>query len=127
MAKQIKKINRYLLWLFATFIAGGSLAGCGMYGPPPRTYYTMNGKVLQKSGEPIQNISITIDETNDQVFTSEDGSFEIVNEKLFHKDNITIKVEDVDGNENGGEFTSKTIEVDNIEDEEIKIEMELKK
>ncbi len=127
MAKHIKKVHRYLLWLFATVIAGGSLAGCGIYGPPPRSYYTMNGKVLQKSGEPIQNISITIAETNDQVFTSKDGSFEIVNEELFHKDNITIKVEDVDGNKNDGEFISKTIEVDNIKDTEIKIEMELKK
>lgn len=127
MEKPIKKIHRFLLWFFATIIAGGSLVGCGMYGPPPRKYYTMNGKVIQKGGKPIENISVTITETNDQVFTSKDGSFEIVNKELLHKDSVTIKVEDVDGDKNGGEFISETIEVDDIDDSKINIEMEPKK
>ncbi|MFZ5966966.1 MAG: radical SAM-associated putative lipoprotein [Bacillota bacterium] len=126
MAKQIKKAYGYLLWFFAAVIASSSLTGCGMYGPPPRSYYTMNGKVIQKDGEPIQNIRITVMETNDQVATSKNGSFEIINDELMGKDSITVQAEDVDGKENGGEFTSKTIEVDDFRNREINIEMELK-
>lgn len=126
MARQIKKTYRFILWFFATLVAGGSLAGCGMYGPPPRSYYTMNGRVVQENGEGIFNIKVTISETKDSVYTSKDGTFSIVNQDLMGRDNITLEVEDLDGEENGGEFKSQRIKLNNFRNQEISIEMENK-
>lgn len=127
MSKSIEKIRRSILWFFATIVAGGSLTGCGMYGPPPRSYYTMNGKVIQKdSKEGIKNIKITIHNTNDSVFTSKDGSFKIENKELIGIQSITIEIEDIDGEENGGEFSSKTVELNDYRRKEISIELEHK-
>lgn len=127
MSKPIEKIRRFILWFFATIVAGGSLTGCGMYGPPPRSYYTINGKVIQRdSKEGIKNVKITIHETNDSIFTSKDGSFKIENKELIGKESITIEVEDIDGMENGGEFSSKTVKITDYRRKEIGIELEHK-
>ncbi len=52
MAKQVKKVYRFLAWFFSVVIAAGTLIGCGgekkygppKYGPPPNSGYEDNAK-----------------------------------------------------------------------------------
>ncbi|WP_026478501.1 radical SAM-associated putative lipoprotein [Alkaliphilus transvaalensis] len=133
MARQVKKFYRFLLWFFATVIASGSLTGCrnnqsqvAMYGPPPREFYTMNGRVQQENGEGVNNIKITIADTDDTIFTSEDGTFTIENMDFMNKNVVTLVVEDIDGTENGGEFQNQTLHITDFTSQTIEIELESK-
>lgn len=54
MSKRVRKVYRFLAWLFSIALAAGTLAGCiggkygpqptPKYGPPPSTTYEQNLK-----------------------------------------------------------------------------------
>ena len=78
------------------------------------TGFNFKGKVSQK-GNPIKNIQITIQQDSynniDTVYTDQDGYFEVRNSFTpeSNKTNFICEAEDIDKEENGGEFKSNTI------------------
>ena len=85
-----------------------------MYGIPS-TGFKFKGKVSNQKGNPIKNIQITVQQDShnyiDTVYTDQDGYFEVRNSfsSESNKTNFTCKAEDIDKEENGGEFNSNTI------------------
>jgi putative lipoprotein (rSAM/lipoprotein system) len=103
-----------------------------MYGMPeaPHTAYNIRGVITDKeTSNPIQNIQI-IRQINsiygDTLYTDIDGKYAFYNiSPEFH-----LKIEDIDGEENGGYFESKEIDVKFADGEFVKtvnIELETKK
>ena len=77
-----------------------------MYGMPPST--SIRGRVSSnKTGVPIPGIKVSIDEgTRYWEYTNKDGEFNFSGVPI--KDNYILKLEDVDGPAQGGEFIGKT-------------------
>jgi putative lipoprotein (rSAM/lipoprotein system) len=104
-----------------------------MYGVVPKygmPVYEINGIVTDKeTSNPIQNIQIVrqvTSEYGDTVYTNIDGKY------TFHSDlsNFYLKVKDIDGEENGGDFATQEVNVKFTKNEYAKtvnIELEKKK
>ena len=105
-------------------MAGLTTTGCiQMYGCPSATY-NFKGKVTDKGGNPINRISVTLGEnisssteshnefhsTHCTAVTDPDGTFEIQYNNVPHGE-FLLAIDDIDGDENGGEFISDTISV----------------
>ena len=77
----------------------------GAYGMPPST--SIRGKVSSnKTGEPIPGIKVSIDEATGY-YTNTEGYFNIWSLPIMAE--YKIKLEDVDGSENGGLFKEQTL------------------
>ena len=82
----------------------------------PMASYVINGKVTNKTtSKPIPNIRIIrqINENYaDTLYTDIDGKYVWGYNYLLNQANIVhLKVEDIDGEENGGDFASKEINI----------------
>ena len=82
------------------------------YGAPVSEYgvpygdYKLNGVVTDKeTSNPIQNIQVV--QYGDTIYTNTEGKFTFYNDM----NNLHLKIEDIDGEENGGDFESQEIEV----------------
>ena len=88
-----------------------------VYGTFPSTYYEIKGTVKNKANsKQIPNIQITSqihENLTDTLYTNSKGNyvykFYDYSEELGYP--ICLKFEDIDGNENGGNFASKEIDV----------------
>jgi hypothetical protein len=82
---------------------------CPAYGNPPFSpddRIPIRVKVMaNETGEPIPGIKFSIEGTQYQEFTNKDGSASI---SVSIRDEYIIKLEDVDGPENGGLFKEQT-------------------
>ena len=80
------------------------------YGVPAASF-ELKGKVTDTLDNPIENIRVNI-RTNDypmkEIFTDMEGNYFFGVGDISFSD-ITVKVEDIDGEENGGEFATQTI------------------
>ena len=110
MKDLIVRISAWLLCL----IGFGSSVACspGMvadeYGSPYASY-EVKGKVTDQQGEPIQGIQVTCDAMYIQpVYTESDGSYALHGDG-FPREKIQVSFEDVDGEENGGLFASRSV------------------
>ena len=82
-----------------------------MYGTPI-VEFSVKGKVVDADSNPIPNIEVLHDEWHDTVRTSEDGTFEFNAELIgVELEAATLKFVDTDGEENGGEFMTQTVDI----------------
>jgi putative lipoprotein (rSAM/lipoprotein system) len=81
------------------------------YGVPHATF-EVKGKVVDADGNPIAGIEVYGEDIHEHMraktTTSEDGSFLLVQPEWFPAGEADICFEDVDGEENGGDFGKKT-------------------
>lgn len=78
----------------------------------PFAEYSVKGRVVDADKNPINNIEVLLDEFPWPVRTDEDGSFHVSGEAFPDMPTMTLRVTDTDGEENGGEFESKEVEVE---------------
>ena len=97
--------------------------GVCMYGEP-HADFKAQGTVSNENGKPIEGIRVAIQQhrhygntpgviydqndwyENDTLFTDYKGAYELVRSVFESPDDVKIVFEDIDGEENGGEFTS---------------------
>ena len=131
-AKNVKdmsmRINR--IWRFLASTALGLLGfsscewlgiGVCMYGEPHADFKAI-GTVTDNSGKPVEGIRVAVQQhrhyensesviydqndwyDNDTLFTDSNGKYELVRSVFSAPNRVTIVFEDIDGEENGGEF-----------------------
>ena len=106
-------MNYKKILVFLLSIIGISVVSCMDYGVPQASF-ELKGKVTDTLDNPIENIQITLQESyhGEKSTTDETGNYELgVDVGVFYDYNTTIlvKVEDVDGEENGGEFATQIV------------------
>lgn len=108
-------MKKFLRILSALGLA--SLPACDLINPQPCMYgtpsadYKVMGKVTDESGSPIEGIKVysTKEPLNERTSTSnKDGNFE--HSVKVVRDPFLMVFEDVDGDLNGGQFKSDTLE-----------------
>ena len=81
------------------------------YGVPYATF-EVKGKVIDADGNPLKGIEVSgediYEHMREKAVTAEDGSFLLVQPEWFPAGEADICFEDVDGEENGGDFGKKT-------------------
>jgi len=80
------------------------------YGVPTASF-ELKGKVTDTLDNPIENIRVNIrpnDYHMEEIYTDMEGNYFFSAGGMPFSD-ITVKVEDIDGEENGGEFATQTI------------------
>ena len=107
MKKQVVKFWDKIIVVLLGFL--GIFNSCRqpeMYGMPYLGQYELKGIVTDKeTSNPIQNIQVVTH--RDTVYTDNEGKFTL----NFRSPEYSLKVEDIDGEENGGEFETQEIEV----------------
>lgn len=106
----MKKTKNSIIPALITLL-GYSLTAClYKYGAPTSTFH-LKGKVTDEQSNPLKNIQITTQEDKylvDTLYTSPIGDFE-KSFHVLHPDNqFIISANDIDGEENGGPFSSET-------------------
>ena len=103
MKKLIIKLFDKLILLLLGF--SGILYSCAKYGMPVDEF-EIYGTVTDKEKNPIQNIRVTNPLVRDTVYTNAEGKFHYQ-----FWESHSLKLEDIDGEANGGEFLPQEIEV----------------
>ena len=96
-------LGKILTRLFALF--GFSLTCVACYGTMYDEYnpqYLVSGRVVDSDGTPIKDLEVS---SNQSATTDSEGRFRL------GASYATIRIEDVDGVENGGEFESREIKI----------------
>ena len=128
MKKQIIKcLDKIIVVLLGTFGILNCNSCLKMYGMPEIEYEPyLEGIITDKeTSNPLQNIQI-IGHYRDTTYTDAEGRYSFYNVPP----NFHLKVEDIDGTANGGEFETKEMDVKFANDEYAKtvnIELETKK
>jgi putative lipoprotein (rSAM/lipoprotein system) len=120
---------RFTRWYNALLSALLTMLGfesCSQYGPDeygtPTVDYQVKGFVTDLHGTPIQGIKVRASNyyngsEGQSVLTDENGRFEL---DEFHSElRSELYVEDIDGEANGGEFLSDTIDVRDLPRKEV--------
>lgn len=71
----------------------------------------IEGQVTTESGIPIEHIRVSIESTSvysSREYTSNIGEFSSIVTRFRAGDELTITIEDIDGEDNGGRFEKKT-------------------
>ena len=105
--------------------------GMDMYGTPveygtPSVNYVFKGQVTDEAGKPVEGIKTSLkriypsyyEGTIDSTLTDTSGQYELKFKGLIGDEDKLI-VEDTDGEANGGEFLSDTINVVNLDEEQL--------
>ena len=87
-----------------------------MYGPPPYADYKVLGTVSDEDGKPIKGIRVSVrlkyspwsKDEEDTLFSDDKGAYQLIR-TVDDLPPVTISFEDVDGEENGGEFVSMEV------------------
>ena len=98
------------------------LSSCGALYASPHADFEVKGRVSDKDGNPIQGIKVDLCEYNrqedeyytllsDTVLTDKDGVFHIRETLINVGDKAILGFNDVDGEDNGGVFESKYMQV----------------
>lgn len=80
-------------------------------------FSVIKGRVTDADENPIEHMEVTIEiskrTAQKTVYTSSDGTFmiDITNREARHMESLTITLKDIDGEENGGLFETKTEEI----------------
>ena len=119
MAKQVIKFWDKIIVVLLGVV--GVLSSC----EKPKPKYGMlvdvleiNGTVTDKAKNPIQNIQVIRENywNNDTLYTDSKGKFHF---KFWEYNPTHLKIEDIDGEENGGEFETQEIEVKFTQDDKV--------
>lgn len=82
-----------------------------MYGVP-LAEYSVKGRVLDSDNNPIKDIEVSSDfYPYAKVRTDDDGEFLFHVDEMDAAESLTLNFTDTDGEENGGEFETKTVDV----------------
>ena len=112
-------VIRLLSLLGFAAVTGCDEGSLDMYGCPSATF-EIKGKVFDDAETPVEGIRVFASEHSDttgyavrskSVFTSKDGEYEVVLNTIPVR-KVYLFATDVDGEANGGEFASRSIEVD---------------
>jgi putative lipoprotein (rSAM/lipoprotein system) len=102
---------------------GGGGDGRMEYGTPYASF-DIKGKVTDEAGDPVEDIKVVIRDANisDPEYSLAVGitdarGYYSIGGGWFGDDTLTVSVEDIDGDKNGGEFASETVELE-IEEED---------
>jgi putative lipoprotein (rSAM/lipoprotein system) len=109
MKKQvIKFFDKIVVVLLGVVGLSSIVYSCMKYGDPVAEYGEIKGIVTDKeTSKPIQNIQIVRQGYRDTTYTDADGKYAF--DGRMHP--YLIKFEDIDGEENGGDFKSKEIQI----------------
>ena len=83
------------------------LYSCAKYGMAVDEF-EINGVVTNRTNEPIPNIRIIEKQSRDTLYTNSGGKFSL---RSWEGEYITLKFDDIDGEENGGEFIPREIDI----------------
>lgn len=82
-------------------------------------YYTINGIVTDEAGAPVQGIKTSVKllfnqnvVSMDSIQTDESGKYLLGFNEMMNNEYTKLIVEDVDGEANGGEFLTDTLDID---------------
>jgi len=96
------------LIVFILSLMGISVVSCMKYGEP-YAEFELKGKVTDTLDNPIENIRVTIQPSEySGVYSDTAGNFRLT-EYMPSYANVTVKIEDTDGEENGGDFFTQII------------------
>jgi putative lipoprotein (rSAM/lipoprotein system) len=125
MKNGVKQIWKYLaagiMGLLGFASCGKSLADdsndSAMYGPPPNADYKVLGTVSDEDGRPIKGIRVSVrlkyspwsKDVEETLYSDDKGAYQLLTRSLDGLPPVTISFEDVDGEENGGEFESTEV------------------
>lgn len=118
-----KRIEKRLSFLLLTLL--GFLTACEklkkeedpyvMYGTP-RADFRAQGKVTDNEGNPIKGIQVRSEEYGSKgILTAEDGGYDISGSMF--PDRVQLTFTDIDGPDNGGEFTERAVDVKFTQDD----------
>ena len=109
MKKRIKNRLSFLLLSLLGFAATSCKEPLDMYGTP-RADFRAQGKVTDKEGNPLRGIQVRSEQYDSkEVLTADDGSYDISGSMF--PSHITLSFTDIDGPENGGEFTEQHLDI----------------
>lgn len=119
--------NAVLTALLSMLGYGCSLEEPEMYGTPleygvPRINYIVKGVVTDEAGNPIQGIQTKfVGDLNyaDPTKTDANGNYQILATTYPSLNGCKLIVNDIDGEANGGEFLSDTIDVEKLPKNEV--------
>ena len=110
----IKFFDKIILLLLGL---SGIFYSCMKYGMPENEY-EIKGTITDSSNKPIKAIRIIreryYEDKNDTLYTNSEGRYSIKLYEEYHIGSgmpINLKINDIDGEENGGEFVSTEIDV----------------
>ena len=125
MKNGMKQIWKYLaagiMGLLGFASCGKSLADdsndSAMYGPPPNADYKVLGTVSDEDGKPIKGIRVSVrlkyspwsKDVEETLYSDDKGAYQLLTRSLDGLPPVSISFEDVDGEENGGEFVSTEV------------------
>lgn len=113
--KQILKIKHKIIFMMMSILGFSSCSPLDMYGVP-NANYKLQGTITNEEGESIKGIHVSIvkDDVYNPINTSSSatGKFDL-SQNSFPDNNkkVTYLFKDTDGEENGGDFADKTIEI----------------
>ena len=105
MAKSVIKFWDKVILLLLGF--SGIVYSCARYGMI-EAEYEIKGTVTDKTKKPIQNIQVINQYERDTLYTDSDGKFYLKG----WGEHVRLKIEDIDGEANGGEFAPMEIDVE---------------
>ncbi len=104
-----------------------------MYGPGPQYNYEVKGVVTDEDGNPIEGIKAVIQKelgtmhipySLDSTQTDAQGEYDILMYPNYRPANsLKLVLEDTDGEENGGDFQSDTIKLDDMQQKKTMIKV----
>lgn len=110
--------------IIAALLALLGFAGCEIVGGrveygTPHASFEVKGRVTDGDGDPIRDIKIVVDEGEQGNpdyplgvgITDASGRYVVIG-SWFGGRNLTVVTEDIDGEANGGEFASKSVEIE---------------
>ena len=108
MAKQVIKFwDKIVIVLLGVAGLSGMFYSCYKYGMI-EAEYEIKGTVTDKTKKPIQNIQVINQYERDTLYTDSDGKFYLKG----WGEHVRLKIEDIDGEANGGEFAPMEIDVE---------------
>ena len=122
MKKPVIKFFDKIIVVLLGFL--GIFSGCNRpveYGTPYGDY-ELNGVVTDKeTSMPIPNIRIVHERRRDTVYTDAEGKYGFVyNGDLFDNKTFHLKIADIDGEENGGYFGEREMDVTFTKEDQVK-------
>ena len=102
----MRKLSRIFICVFAA----GALMSCSKeQNGDPFILFEVHGKVMDAAGNPLEGINVIAGQADVQK-TNINGNFTFRG-RTVPSDHVLLTFEDKDGDDNGGEFVTKTVEI----------------
>ena len=102
----MRKLSRIFICVFAA----ATLASCSKeQNGDPFILFEVHGKVMDAAGNPLEGINVIAGQADVQK-TNINGNFTF-HGRTVPSDHVLLTFEDKDGDDNGGEFVTKTVEI----------------